>query len=91
MASLSSLLSFQRFPTDNPWQDIVCDVVVNEVFDLIAGDSSEYEEKTLVLTDVPKKRARHHFGPESSKRTHFYSQYIVKADECINRTSTVSI
>jgi hypothetical protein len=68
------LLSSQRDSNDSFWQDIVYnvyDVVVNKVLDLIAEDSSEDEEKTSVLTDVPKKRARHQFGPESSKRSYF--------------------
>ena len=39
MASLSSLLlSSQKDSTDDPWQDIVNDIVVNEVLDLIAKD-----------------------------------------------------
>ena len=91
MASLSS----QRDSTDDPWQDIVYNVIVNdEMLDLIAEeDNSDNEEKTLALTDVPtKKRARlGQFGPESSKRSFFYSQYIVKDDKCIDRTSTVCI
>ena len=70
----------------------VYDVVINEVLDLIAEDtSSEDEEKTSGLTDVPKKRARRQFGPESLKRSYFSSQCIVKVDKCIDRTSTVSI
>ena len=48
MASMSSLLSsrraFRRDSTDHPWQDIAYNVVVNEVLDLIAEDSSEDEE-----------------------------------------------
>ena len=70
----------------------VYDVVINEVLDLIAEDtSSEDEEKTSGLTNVPKKRARRQFGPESLKRSYFSSQCIVKVDKCIDRTSTVSI
>jgi len=70
----------------------VYDVVINEVLDLIAEDtSSEDEEKTLGLTDVPKKRASRQFVPESLKRSYFSSQCIFKVDKCIDRTSTVSI
>ena len=51
MASLSSFLPFsQRDFTDDPWQDsIVYDVIVNEVLDLIAEDSSKDKRKTLAL------------------------------------------
>ena len=39
-----------------------------------------------------RRNKRRQFGPESSKRSYFYySQYIVKADECIDRKSMVSI
>ena len=40
--------------------------------DLIAEDRSEHEE-TSALKDVQKRRARLKFGPEPSKRSHFYS------------------
>ena len=49
-------------------------VIVNEVFNLIDEDSSEDEEKTSGLTDVPKKRARRQFDPETSMRSFFYTQ-----------------
>ena len=76
-------MSSQGDSNDDLWQDIVYkvfDVVLNKVLDLIVEDSSEDEDKTLVLTDVPKKRVSHQFGPESSKSSYFYSQYIVKAN-----------
>jgi len=45
------------------------------------------------MMHVPKKRGpeRRQFDPETSKSLFFYTQYIVKVDECIDRTSTFSI
>ena len=83
------LLSSQEDSTGDPCKNIVYDVVVNEVLDLIPEDSSEDEEKTSALYDVPKKRAMHQFGPATSKKSFPYTQYIVKDENCINRTSTV--
>ena len=77
MASMSSLLSsrraFRRDSTDHPWQDIAYNVVVNEVLDLIAEDSSEDEEKISVLNNVSSKQARHQFGPETVAKSSFCS------------------
>ena len=60
------------------------------MFNLIDEDISEDEEKILALNDV-KKRTRRQFGPETTKNSIFYTQEIVKADDCINKTSTGSI
>jgi hypothetical protein len=83
----SFLLSFQRDSSfDDRWKYNVYNVLVNEVLDLIAEDSSEDEEQTSALNDVPKKRGgRRNFGPESSKNSYFYSKYIVKADYCMKK------
>ena len=82
--SLSSLLSTHRESTDDPWQDTVCDVVFNELLDLIAEHSSGDEEEKSALNDVPKKRARRQFGPESSKRSFSTLNTLSRpADECM--------
>jgi hypothetical protein len=58
-ASLSSLLSFQSDSTDDPWQDIVSDVVVfNELLDLIAEDRSKGKEKTLALKKQASRQSQ---------------------------------